>query len=216
MIITLMSEKGEVKMKIVDNRGLACPQPVINTKKALDELTEGTIISITDNAVARENVLKFARSQGCVAEATEEGGHYKITITRGKSTISPEPFSGAAVKPHSATDSGATLYLVGADEMGRGDSTLGKALMKTFIYSLSESCEASSYLVFLNSGVKLACSDSQVLESLRRLQENQWSIMSCGTCLDFFGLKEQLAIGEITNMYTIVELMQGAAKVVTL
>ena len=193
-------------MKVVDNRGLNCPQPVINTKKALDQLLEGTVISITDNAVARENVLKFARSQGCVAESTEEGGIYKITITKGSKGNSPEQQNNPM--PEQDTTSGPTLYLIGSDEMGGGASQLGQALMKTFIYSLAESPQTGAELVFLNSGVRLACLESPVLESLKRLEEKCWRIQSCGTCLDFYGLKEQLAIGEITNMYTIVELME--------
>lgn len=199
-------------MKTVDNRGLTCPQPVINTKKALDAMPEGTLVSLTDNEVARENVLKFARSQGCVAEATEEEGCYKITITKGN------PATWTPQYPPKETENPVTfntLYLIGSDEMGRGGRELGNALMKTFLYSLSESGQKDADMVFINSGVKLPSTGSPALESLKRLQEQGWRIQSCGICLDFYDLKEHLAIGEITNMYSIVELMQKAGKVVT-
>lgn len=197
-------------MNTVDNRGLACPQPVINTKKALDALVEGTLLSLTDNEVARENVLKFARSQGCVAEATEEGGCYKITITKGRpSVITSTPI------PVDHDKHASNLYIIASDEMGRGESELGSALMKTFLYSLSESGLRDMDLVFINSGVKLACKGSPVLESLERLRAKGWRLQSCGICLDFYKLKDDLTIGEITNMYAIVELMERAGKVVS-
>jgi len=197
-------------MKTIDNRGLPCPQPVINTKKAIDELTIGTVVSLVDNVVARENVLKFARSQGCVAEATEDSGIYRIVISKGDSApVLATPVQQAAI-------SEASLFLVTSDEFGRGSSDLGQALMKTFFFALGESDSQSNHLVFVNGGVKLACEGSPVLQSLQKLLDAGWEIKACGTCLDFYGLKDKLMLGEITNMYTIVELMQQSGRVVTL
>lgn len=198
-------------MRVVDNRGLSCPQPVINTKKALDELSVGSIISIVDNAVARENVLKFAKSQGCTAESRDDNGVFYITISRGEAEATPEHDTVVVT-----TSSSTTLYLVTTDEFGKGSAELGHALMKTFMYALSESGTKNNHLIFVNAGAQLTCLESPILESLRKLSAAGWQIKTCGTCLDFYGIKDKLAIGEITNMYTIVELMAEAGKVVTL
>lgn len=198
-------------MKTIDCRGLACPQPVINTKKALDLGTKILGI-ITDNVVSRENVLKFARSQGCIASFTEDNGIYRIMVTR-EDTAPSTPLEAVACT--SATGN-STLYLITSDEFGRGGTELGVALMKTFLYALSESGVQNNHLVLVNGGVKLVCEGSPVLESVRKLERSGWYIKACGTCLDFYGLKVKTVLGEITNMYTIVELIEQTSKVVTL
>ncbi|HSL94139.1 MAG TPA: sulfurtransferase-like selenium metabolism protein YedF [Bacillota bacterium] len=202
-------------MKVVDNRGLACPQPVINTKRALESLSAEDIglISLVDNAVARENVIKFARSQGYLAEATEDSGIYRVTINK---DAPGKDLEKGTVPLASRGSTGTTLYLIGSDEFGRGDRALGAALMKTFLFSLAEEGKQENSLTLVNSSVKLACEGSAVLPSLHRLCELGWTLKSCGTCLDFYGLKEKLQIGEVTNMYSIVEEMSSFTKVITL
>jgi len=171
-----------------------------------------TLEIIVDNVVARENVLKFARSQGHSATFTEDNGECRIAVTKGDAAADVQRKSMAA--PTKTGNS--TLYLVGSDEFGRGSAELGRALMKTFFYALSESGADNNYLIFVNAGVKLVCEGSALLESVRKLAGAGWDVKACGTCLDFYDLKEQLLLGEITNMYTIVELMEQAGKVVTL
>ncbi|KAF0196757.1 MAG: SirA family protein [Bacillota bacterium] len=198
-------------MKTIDCRGLACPQPVINTKKALD-MGARTLEIITDNVVSRENVLKFARSQGCFASFTDDNGIYRIIVTRAD-TLPSTLLEAVASLPVLGN---LTLYLITSDEFGRGGAELGMALMKTFFYALSESGVQNNHLVFVNAGVKLVCESSPVLESIRKLTEVGWDIKACGTCLNYYGLKEKLVLGEITNMYNIVELVEQSGKVVTL
>lgn len=198
-------------MQTLDCRGLACPQPVINTKKALD-MGAKTLEIITDNVMSRENVLKFARSQGCFASFTDDNGVYRIIVTRAD-TVPSTPLEAVASLPVLGNS---TLYLITSDEFGRGGAELGVALMKTFFYTLSESGVQNNHLVLVNGGVKLVCEGSPVLESMRKLVSAGWEIKACGTCLDYYGLKDKLMLGEITNMYTIVELMEQADKVVTL
>lgn len=198
-------------MKTIDCRGLACPQPVINTKKALD-MGAKTLEIITDNVVSRENVLKFARSQGCIASFTEDNGVHRIIVTRAD-TAPSTPLVGVACPP---APGNSTLYLISSDEFGRGGTELGVALMKTFLYALSESGVQNNHLVMVNGGVKLVCESSSVLESIKKLDSAGWEIKACGTCLDYYGLKDKLVLGEITNMYTIVELIEQVSKVVTL
>jgi len=100
--------------------------------------------------------------------------------------------------------------------LGRGDDTLGNVLIKSFFYTLNENDVVGKTLIFLNSGVKLTCSGSEVLEHLMSLEKRGTEILSCGTCLDFYGLKEKLCVGKITNMYHILELLIKAPKVIHL
>lgn len=190
-------------MKIIDNRGLVCPAPVIETKKALDTLEGDSLVCLVDNPISRENVLKFARSQGCTTSVCEENGVFTIVIKR-------------EVNREGRFLTVQTVYFLTAEELGRGDSALGRTLMKSFLYALGESEERGGYLLFAHAGAKLTCQGSEVLPSLERLLAKDFTIMTCGLCLDYYGLKDKLSIGEVTNMYTIIETLQQAAKVVTL
>jgi selenium metabolism protein YedF len=87
--------------------------------------------------------------------------------------------------------------------------------MKSFLYALTQ-VENIKQMIFMNSGVFLTTEGSDVLESLKTMEESGVEILSCGTCLDYYGLKDKLAVGEVTNMYTAVELLTSAAKAVTL
>lgn len=194
-------------MQTIDNRGLGCPEPVIRTKKALDAMDTGVVVSIVDNLVAKENILRLVQSQGLAADVQEEQGIYHITIAKG----SPN----AEVARAASSLCGATL-LVRSNLLGEGDGQLGLVLMKSFFYALAESSDLPESIFFLNSGVKLTCQGSPVVDHLNRLQQRGVKLMSCGTCLDFYHLNEQLVIGGITNMYTIVESLLQAGKTITL
>lgn len=191
--------------KTVDARGMACPMPVINTKKVLEALTEGTVTTIVDNDAAKENVAALAKSMGLEVEIREEGSDYHITITKKDGTPSP------GVK---GTDN--TVVFVTSSEFGRGSAELGNVLMKSFMFTLVESDVLPQCLLFVNSGVYLTCEGSPVLDHLVNLKERGVEILSCGTCLDYFKLKEKLSVGQVTNMYTIYEKMNGSAKVITI
>jgi selenium metabolism protein YedF len=188
--------------KTIDCRGLACPKPVILTKKELDSIDSGEVVSIVDNDVARQNVLKFAESAGCSAAAEEKDGLFYITIT--KSSCS---------KTSDTTENNIVIF-VASDKFGAGDDKLGTALMKSYMYALSESDAVPKTMLFANGGVKLTTEGSDVLESLKALSQKGVEIMSCGTCLDFYGLKEKLVVGTVTNMYTIVDRMNKAVNTI--
>jgi selenium metabolism protein YedF len=199
-------------MHTVDNRGLACPEPVIRTKRALDGLEQGSILSIVDNAVARDNVLRLARNLNCTAEVKEVGSEFHIEITKGAAS----PVTGALDAELFQCSVRHSVLLVKSNLLGEGDPVLGEALMKSFWAALAEAAELPATIYFLNSGVRLTVKGSPVLERLRALQERGVQIQSCGTCLDFYGLTADLAIGEITNMYSIIEGMLGADRAITL
>lgn len=189
----------------LDCRGLACPQPVINTKKALDKLTEGVLIVKVDNAVAKENVSKFAVSQGCGLSIEQQGQDFSISITKGKLTDNED----SALKA-------ATVILFSQNMLGHGSEELGSVLIKSFMFTLTQSDRLPKTLLFINSGVKLTVAGSPVLEHLQVLAEQGVEILSCGTCLDFYNLKEKLAVGSISNMYSILDTLTAADKAITL
>jgi len=201
-------------MLVVDTRGLTCPEPVIRTKKALAEMSGGSLVCLVDNPISRENVVKFARSQGCDVSVSEAQGVYHITVVKGTEEHGGR-LSEIAEQPQKMPEADSTVYLITADELGRGDSRLGQTLMKSYLYALSESDHVGQQLIFLNAGAKLTCQESECLQSLERLVAKGFVVKTCGLCLDFYGLKEKLAVGEVTNMYAILEAMGKATKVIT-
>lgn len=187
----------------VDARGQACPKPVIMIKKALEEIEEGVARCIVDNEVAKENIIKLAKSQGHKYEVNKSSdGEFYVTITKGVGVKEEE-----VCIPNTFKD---MTVVFGSDKMGKGSDELGKLLMKGFIYTLTESAPYPSVLVFLNSGVRLAIEGSETLDDLKKLESQGIKILSCGTCLDYYGIADKLKVGEVTNMYTILEEMKNA------
>jgi selenium metabolism protein YedF len=190
-------------MNIIDCTGLKCPQPVINTKKYFDSIEKGKAEIIVDNEVAKTNILKFCQSNNLSIYVEENQGLYHIKASK-------EDCECEVMK----LDVKALVILVTSDKLGIGDDTLGATLMKSYLYALSESDKLPVDLLLLNAGVKLAAEGSEVLDSLNKLKERGVNIASCGVCLDFYGIKDKLLVGEITNMYTIIEKMNTASNTI--
>lgn len=190
--------------QIIDCKGLKCPQPVINTKKYFDSVESGEAEVIVDNEVAKMNVLKFAESNGFKAEAKEESGIFTVRIIKDECSCKI------------LNDDKKLVIAVTSDKFGAGDDKLGSVLMKSYFYALSEADRIPSDLIFVNSGVKLTTEGSDVIDSIKKLEERGVNVLSCGTCLDFYNLKEKLQAGQITNMYTIVEKMNSADNTIKL
>lgn len=189
--------------RIIDATGQECPKPVIMTKKELDNLDNGTITTIVDNLVAKENISKLASGLGLeysVEQSSEK--EFRITITKGKEDVTTEKSQIKALSE--------STIAIGTDKMGSGDEQLGNILMKSFIYTVKETEPFPQSILFYNSGVNLTCEGSPVLDDLKYLGEAGVEIVSCGTCLDFYNLKEKLAVGSVSNMYTIYEKMKNA------
>lgn len=195
---------------IIDCRGLNCPMPVINTKKHLEEMESGAATTIVDNEVAKNNVVKLVSKLGYGYEVKENQGLYEITITKGicENNMVNE------VKASNANES--LTIVIGTNVMGQGEEELGKILIKGYIFALSEAEVVPKDLIFLNSGVKLTVEGSNVIDSLKKLEEKGCKIQVCGTCLDFYNVKDKILIGEISNMYSIVETMNSAGRVINI
>lgn len=194
--------------KHVDARGLACPQPVIITKKALEELEKGEVVTIVDNEIAKNNVVKLAKSMNCSVNIEKVDDEYHIGIIKGEPVEMDESLDTA----ETASD----VYLITTDELGKGSRELGAVLMKSFMYSLSEQKQLPGSMIFINSGVRLTTEGSEVIDTLKILENKGVEILSCGTCLDYYNIKDKLLIGGVTNMYTIVEKLMEAQKVINI
>ena len=191
--------------KTVDARSLSCPQPVMLTMEALAKADE--VITIVDNHVARENVARFGKSQGCEVsiEQKEEG----IYLTLNKAKV--ESPNGEAKLAHS------TVLFIGSDVIGRGDdSQLGALLMQKFLHTVGGLTPKPETILLINNGVKLIAEDSLVTGELRQLETQGVEILACGTCLSRFQLTDKVKVGKVTDMYTIADTMFKAGKVVSL
>jgi len=191
--------------RVVDARTLPCPQPVILTRQALDEADE--VVTIVDNDAARENVSRLGQNQGReVAVEEREDGTY-LTLIR-KSAGQPE------VQPVTVQY---TIILIGSDTLGRGDNPqLGSLLMHSFLNTLGAFNSRPSSIIFMNDGVKLVTEDSTAIGELKQLEEQGVEILACGTCLSYLKLADRLAVGRVSNMYDLADIMLRAGKVITL
>jgi selenium metabolism protein YedF len=189
---------------IIDCKGLQCPLPVVKTKKYFDSIESGEGTIIVDNLVAKNNVVKLAQGSGNSSIVEEKDGLYFIKITKEKCEVLNEQIK----------ENKKFTLVVSSDKLGMGDDKLGEMLMKSYIFALSEADTVPDDLLFINGGVNLTIETSSVLDSLKKLVERGSNVLVCGACLDFYNVKDKLSIGEITNMYTIVELMNTADKTI--
>jgi selenium metabolism protein YedF len=200
------------KVKTVDARNLECPQPVILTRRALKENDQVTII--VDNKTAQHNVTRMAQKAGydVQAEQRDDGIHLHIGGT-GLAAAVDETAVSCAAPPAG----GPLVVVVSSEFMGRGEhEELGNILIRGFFHTLGEVEPLPNMIIFFNSGVKLTIKGSPVLEDLQALSERGIEILACGTCLGYYELADKLAVGEVSNMYTIAETMLGAASVIHL
>jgi selenium metabolism protein YedF len=197
--------------KIIDAKGLACPQPVVLTKKALE--TETSVTVLVDNETAKENIKRLAENSGCTLSISQgNDGIFSIDLVKTGSSISPA--SSADEKKNSPKNTGPDVFVIASDIMGRGNDELGTALMKAFIHTITDLDKLPDTMIFYNTGVKLAAKDSDVIDDLKTLEQSGVEILICGTCANFFNIKEDIAAGIISNMYDIAGKMSGAGKIV--
>lgn len=199
--------------KIIDARGMACPLPVVNAKKASEELHPGdTLIVRVDNEIAVQNLRRFAEHKGFAASGEKRGEtEYVVTMRIGAAAENAEPEETACTVD---TRQKGLLVVLSANTMGTGDEKLGKALMKAFVFALTRQDTLPETVLCYNTGAFLTCEGADTLEDLKLLESEGVTVLTCGTCLDFYGLKEKLAVGGVTNMYDIVERMESARTLV--
>lgn len=195
-------------MAILDCRGMSCPQPVLETKKALEKAGAEEVLVLVDNPASKENVRRFAESQGYGVNITEERGAFTLRLQKG------EGAEKAPIPEEKMTMGNANLVVfIESDSIGRGSEELGRILMRSFLHTLAEAEYNPAKIILVNSGVKLTCEGSEVIEDMRHLSGQGAEILSCGTCLDYFGFKTKLQVGRISNMYEILSSLAQAGKV---
>ena len=197
--------------KTVDCRGMACPLPVVNAKKAAEGLHPGdTLIVRVDNEIAVQNLQRFAQHMGFTA-AGEKVSESEFTVTM---VIGGEAKAEPEIACNLDTRKKGMLVVLSGCTMGTGDEKLGKALMKAFVFALTKQDVLPETILCYNTGAYLTTDGADTLEDLKLLESEGVTVLTCGTCLDFYGLKEKLAVGGVTNMYDIVERMEAASTLV--
>lgn len=200
--------KEELIVRVeVDARGLDCPKPVIQTKKAIENENVDNVLTIVDNKTAKENVSKLAENLNCKFTVEEIGSDFYIDIFK-LDILTKEAMPEKKPSIHE------TVIVVGKDKLGEGNDELGHVLMKGYFYTLTEVQPYPKAILFLNGGVNLTIESSPVLEHLRILESIGVEILSCGTCLDYYMAKDKLAVGGVSNMFTIVEHMNKAKNTI--
>lgn len=197
--------------KIVDARGMACPLPVVNAKKAAETLNPGdTLIVRVDNEIAVQNLQRFAEHMGFSAAGEKQGeGEYAVTMhIGGEGKTEPEIACTTDARKKGM------LVVLSANTMGTGEEKLGKTLMKAFVFALTKQDVLPETILCYNTGAYLTTEGADTLEDLKLLESEGVTVLTCGTCLDFYGLKEKLAVGGVTNMYDIVERMESAVTII--
>ena len=194
----------------VDARGLACPQPVIQTRKAMQQADR--VRTLVDSETSMTNVSRMAEKAGWQVNVVTQEDEFQIDLVKGDavSEAAPLPVGKAEVA------SGPLVLAVSSDVMGRGEVELGNILMRSFFHTLGEVKPLPQTIIFFNAGVRLACEGSPVLDDLRAVEAQGVEVLVCGTCLGYFEIKDKLGVGQVSNMYDIAEAMLGAGKVVNL
>lgn len=202
----------------VDAMGDQCPIPVIKTKKALKEITETTLVEVhVDNEIAVQNLSKMAKQKNLEYKCEKlEEQHYIIKINAEAEGVSiqqkaPAENDKEICYPDRKSN---TVVVLSSNQMGNGSEELGQILMKGFIFALTELDELPSTVLLYNSGVKLSTEGSNSIEDLKTLQAQGVEILSCGTCLNYYDLTEKLQVGDVINMYFILEKMAQADKII--
>lgn len=189
----------------LDCVGMACPLPVIRCKQYLKEHAGENVEVLVDNEIATQNLSKMAEQMGLSASVeTHNANLYSVHIA---GTAKVVDIASQTVE-YLPCDLDYVVALSG-DTMGTGNDTLGKKLLEGFVYALSEQDVLPKYVLCYNGGVRLTSENEKTIGDLKILKEKGVEVLSCGLCLDFYGLKEKLAVGEVTNMYRILELLRS-------
>ena len=199
--------------KIIDCKGMACPLPVVNAKKAAEAMGLGDVLTVlVDNEIAVQNLSRFAEHKGFGVSAQKKGEkEYAVIMSISGEVVESKEEEVACVMDSRRKG---MLVVLSGNVMGTGDAKLGTSLMKAFVFALTKQDQLPDTILCYNTGAYLTCEGADTLEDLKLLESEGVTILTCGTCLDFYGLKEKLAVGGVTNMYDIVERMENAAQII--
>ncbi|MBE0504839.1 MAG: sulfurtransferase-like selenium metabolism protein YedF [Desulfuromonadales bacterium] len=189
-------------MKSIDCRNWLCPKPVIEVRKVMLAAPDVAVCALVEDQVARQNLLRLASSLGWSVKEKDVDGVAAL-----------EFFPAASTTAVTASVGATTVVLVAAATMGSGNDELGRILLRNFLLTLPELEIPPAAIYFINDGVKLVVQGADTIEILQQLADLGIDLAACGLCLEFFGLKEKVAVGRITNMLDIVQGMTNAGSV---
>jgi len=198
---------------VLDCRGLACPQPVIRAKELLDSMAQGSVEVLVDNEAAQSNLARFGKSQGCAVAIRASGDTRHITLSKDGATKDTDAAQAPAEYRCDLPTTG-IIMVIPAETMGRGDDALGRVLMRAYVKTIKSLSPLPAKIFFYNGGVKITATESDLIAPLQDLAAQGVEIYSCGTCLDFFNLKDSLLVGQVTNMFEIMDAMAAQATTV--
>jgi selenium metabolism protein YedF len=190
---------------------------VLETKRVIEGSGGHQFKVLVDNVTSRENVSRFARNQGFAVEVRDSGANvYELTLERSERGTVAEAPEDLPPCPVPQTDAQVrNVVFVGHHGMGRGDEELGQKLMRGFLRTWVDSEPKPWRMIFINSGVKLTTLDEEAVEAISLLEEHGVEVLSCGTCLQFYGLEDKLRVGRVTTMYEVIESMNQATKLLS-
>ena len=196
--------------------GDACPIPVVKTLNAIKELKGADVIeTLVDNETAVQNLIRMADKKGCKVNAEKiSGNEFKVVIEVGEAALATPVDTENVVCELPKSGKKNTVVVISSKAMGHGGDELGTALMKGFIFALSQQETLPNTILFYNGGANIPVEGSVSLEDLKNMEAQGVEILTCGTCLNYYGLGDKLRVGEVTNMYSIVEKLTGADLVV--
>ena len=208
-------------MKFLDVRHLACPGPVLKLRELLEAGEREVRFHVSDE-LCRSNVTRFARSRGAEVDVQDGGdGTFFVSVSVTEGSAQPGPGDADLLTcdlPEEAVPATGPrrpqIVQVTASTMGAGDDELGALLLRSFLKTQSQLDRAPDAVIFYNSGVRLCCEGSPLLDDLRELEGAGVEIIACGTCLNFFELGEKLAVGRVTDMLEIASRLAGAGSIV--
>ncbi len=202
-------------MKILDAKGLKCPMPLIKTKKALQEIEKDEALKIIiDNETSVKNVEHFLTDNGMEATRSEKNGIYEIVVNKQDGDL--EEVQAEAYCAPSGEKDNSYVVMFAKDRLGEGSNELGNVLVAGLLNTIIERDVLPEKIIFMNSGINLVLNDSPALPLLKELDEKGVDLVSCGTCLDYFGTMDKLAVGRVSNMYEILESMLAVGKVINI
>jgi selenium metabolism protein YedF len=223
------------KKNLIDARLLACPEPVVLTRKAILESESNKIKVLVSQEEQTENIARMAEKEGWSAHVKEKDEHFEVKLKREKSSKKDkdrgknskkkkhkhedeEEHDGECCEESEEDESEKGEYdltvFVASSHFGEGDPELGRILMAAFVKTLKEISPRPARVIFANSGVMLTTGDSDLIPELKKLEESGVEILSCGTCLDFYHLKEKLRVGKSSNMYEIASALAASERVI--
>jgi selenium metabolism protein YedF len=202
-------------MRVVDTKGQLCPAPIIAAKRALKETVSGeSFIILTDNNTSYNNLSRFLKDNNTEFSVAEADGVWKLTVTKISPNIpktKPEDYCQPVIPHFEKSDS---IVVISSDRMGEGDEQLGKLLISNFIKAIKDLDRLPAKIIFYNSGVKLADKKSPVIDHLIDLEKMGVEIVLCATCVEHYKLAQSVSAGIQGNMFSIVEMMSAAGKII--